>query len=231
MRSAGTAARPGRIDLGRIDEALRAREDRGQLHLGLHPAVVVLAARARRAVPSIERWRTPLRNGKVAQLGELGADLTGVGVDRVAAGEHEVERAVVCERGRERLRGGERVGTGERGVGDEHAVDVDVAVEAPRDRFAQRVLGGRRPERDDGDVRARARRRELDGLTHRAPAVRVELEVDAVAPEPPVGAELHLLELRDLLHQNGDPHRPRILTVRTPRVAREPAQRRASCSR
>ena len=43
--------------------------------------------------------------------------------------------------------------------------------------------------------------RELDGLAHRAPAVRVQLELDAVAPQPSVGAELHLLELRDLLHQ------------------------------
>ena len=52
--------------------------------------------------------------------------------------------------------------------------------------------------------------RELDGLAHRAPAVRIELELDAVASQPPVGAELHLLELRDLLHQNGDPHTVRL---------------------
>ncbi len=48
----------------------------------------------------------------------------------------------------ERLGGGERVGAGERGVGDEHAADVDAAVEAPRDRLAQRVLGGGRAERE-----------------------------------------------------------------------------------
>ncbi len=85
---------------------------------------------------------------EVEQLRELGADLAGVGVDRVAAGEHEVERAFVFERGGERGRGGERVGAGERGVGDEHAVDVDVAREAPCDRLAQRVVGGRRAERE-----------------------------------------------------------------------------------
>ena len=61
------------------------------------------------------------------------------------------------------------------------------AVQAPRDRLAQRVLGGRRPERDDRDVRTGAGGRELDGLTHRAPAVRVELEVDPGAVQPPVG--------------------------------------------
>ncbi len=52
--------------------------------------------------------------------------------------------------------------------------------------------------------------RELDGLADRAAAVRVQLELDAVATQPAVGAELHLLELRDLLHQDGDAHTVRL---------------------
>ncbi len=51
---------------------------------------------------------------------------------------------------------------------------------------------------------------QLHGLRDRAPAVRIHLELDAVAPQPPVAPELHLLELRDLLHQNGDPHTVRL---------------------
>ena len=82
------------------------------------------------------------------ELGELGTDLAGVGVDRVAPGEHEVEATEVLDGGGERPRGREGVGTGEGRVGDEHAAAVDVAVGAPRDGLAQRVLGGRRSERD-----------------------------------------------------------------------------------
>ncbi len=91
------------------------------------------------------RWRTPVRNGRSSSSRDLGADLPGVGVDRVAPREHEVERTFVFERGGERRRGRERVGTCERGVGDEHAVDVDAAIEAPRDRLAQAC---RRPRAD-----------------------------------------------------------------------------------
>ena len=65
------------------------------------------------------------REREVEQLGELGADLAGVGVDRVAPDEHEVERAVVADRRRERACRRERVGARERRVGDEHAVDLD----------------------------------------------------------------------------------------------------------
>ena len=148
-----------------------------------------------------------MRNGQVEQLGELGTDLAGVGIDRVAAREHEVERALARERGGERLRGRERVGARERGVGHVHAGDVDVASRAPRDRFAQRVVRGRRSEREHGDARARALRRELARLGDRAPAVRVHLELDAVAAQAAVFVELHLVELRDLLDEDRDAHR------------------------
>ena len=143
---------------------------------------------------------------EVEQLGQLGPDLAGVGVDRVPAREHEVERAFSREGGGQRLGRRERVGTGERGVGHVDTVDVDAAIESPRDRLAQRVFGRRRTEREDGDARARALGCELDRLAHRAAAVRVQLELDAVAAQPAVGSELHLLELGNLLHQHRDAH-------------------------
>src|SRR5204862_166548 len=78
------------------------------------------------------------------------------GVDRVAAGEHEIERTFTFEHSRERSRRGQRVGSGEGFVRDEHA-----AVGAPRDRLAQDVLRGRWPERDDR-ARPAGRGRQLD---------------------------------------------------------------------
>ena len=142
------------------------------------------------------------------ELGELGADLAGVGVDRVAAREHEVEPAEVLDRAGERARGGEGVGAGERGIGDEDAAAVDVAVDAPRDGLAERVLGGRRTERDDRD-RAAVLGRDGHGLRDGAPAVRAHLELEPVAHEPAVGTERHALERGDLLDQRGDPERHR----------------------
>ena len=53
---------------------------------------------------------------QVEELGDLRADLAGVGVDRVAAAQHEVERALVLERRGQGPRGRQRVGAGERGV-------------------------------------------------------------------------------------------------------------------
>ncbi len=43
-------------------------------------------------------------------------------------------------------------------------------------------------------------------FAHRAPAVRIHLELDAVAPQAAVFAEFHLFELRDLLYEHGKPH-------------------------
>ena len=85
-------------------------------------------------------------------------------------------------------------------------VDVDVALESPRDRFAQRVVGGRRSEREHRDARTRALRREL------APPCRPRAgSTGSSRARCRRGAggrrvELHLLELRDLLHQHRDAH-------------------------
>ena len=143
---------------------------------------------------------------QVEQRRDFRPDLAGVGVDRVAAGEHEIERALASERRRQRFRRREGVGAGERSVGHVHALDVDVALEAPGDRLSQRVVGGGRPEREHDDARPQPFGRELDRLADRAPAVRIHLGLDAVAAQTSVGSELHLLELRNLLHQYRDAH-------------------------
>ena len=89
---------------------------------------------------------------QVEELGDLGSDLARVGIDGVAPGEHQIERAGAPQRGCQRGGRGQRVGTGERGVGHVQTVDVYAAFEAPRDRFSQGVVGGGRPEREDRDA-------------------------------------------------------------------------------
>ena len=152
------------------------------------------------------RWRTPVANGRSNSSGELGADLAGVGVDRVAPDDDEIERPLALECSCQRLRCRERVGPGEGRVGDQHAVGRNVGGSPPGDGLAQRVVGARRPEGEHRHCSVADRGRELDRLRDRAPAVRVHLEVDPVAPEPPVVAELHLFESRDLLDQSSDAH-------------------------
>ena len=93
-----------------------------------------------------------MRNGRSSSSASSGPTWPVSASTELRPGEHEVERALACERGGERLGGRERVGAGERGVGDEHAVDVDVALEAPRDRLAERVVGRGRPEREHRDA-------------------------------------------------------------------------------
>ncbi len=190
------------IDLARVDEALGRRDDRGEREPGLHPAVVVLAAQVERAV--VEREVADRRReGQVEELGELRPHLAGVGVDGVAAGDHEVEGPDGPERAGERGRGGEGVGARERFIAHEDAAGADAAVEAPGDRLPEGVLGRLGAERDDGD-RAAVGRGEVDRLGDGAPAVRVHLELEPVAHEPAVGTQRHGLELRDLLDERSD---------------------------
>jgi hypothetical protein len=153
----------GGIDLRGFDEPFRARQDRGQVDVRLHPPVVVLAARVH--ARSFQREMAHARQKReIEQLRQLGRHLPGVGVDRVAAGEDQFERARAADGGRQRVRSRQRVGARERGVGDEDAVDVDIAREAPCDRFAQCVVGGRWSEREYRDARVGADLRELDSL-------------------------------------------------------------------
>ena len=86
------------IDLARIDEPLGRREHRGQIHPHLDPAVVVLAAQIERPVVEGEVADAG-REREAEQLGQLRADLPGVGVDGVPAREHQVERALAPDDG------------------------------------------------------------------------------------------------------------------------------------
>ena len=131
------------IDLGRFGQAFRGRHDGRKLHHPFALAVVLLAQDLELALAEIEALHAR-DEGQVEQFRHLGADLAGVGVDRVAAGEDEVERSFALEYRRQRSGGCQRVRPGELRVGDEHA-----RVGSPGDRLAQRVLGCGRPERDD----------------------------------------------------------------------------------
>ncbi len=77
-------------------------------------------------------------------LGDAGADLRGVAVDRLLAGEDDVRRAVgladLADGGGERVGRRQRVGAGEEAVGQQ-----DGAIGAEGQRLAQTVLGRRRP--------------------------------------------------------------------------------------
>jgi hypothetical protein len=104
----------GGIDLRGIDEPFRARQDRGQVELRLHPPVVVLAARVH--ARSFQREMAhPGQKREIEQLRQLGGHLPGVRVDRVAAGEDQVEWARAADGGGQRVRGRERVGLRTRG--------------------------------------------------------------------------------------------------------------------
>ena len=117
---AGTAARPVGVDLARVDEPLRGRDDR---RAGATSAWTKPSSCSQRTCSTPSRVEVEVahagREREVEQLGELGTDLAGVGVDRVAADEHEVERALDAVSAAASARAvAERVGAGERAVGD-----------------------------------------------------------------------------------------------------------------
>jgi hypothetical protein len=127
--------------------------------------------------------------------------LAGVGVDRVAPEQHQVEPTEHVDRARERLGGGPRVASGERGIGDVHTV-----IRAEGNGLAQHVLGTGWAERDHGE-RATGGRCELTALGHRAPAIVVHVELDAVALEASIGTQRERFDLGDLLDECSDPER------------------------
>ena len=179
---ARTAARPSRRTAGS-----------GTTTLAL--TVIVLAPR-----PSARRRRgrarrTPVAKGRSEQLGDLGTHLAGVGVDRVAPDEDEIERVLRRASAAAAGRGPSPTCRIRRRPGRRSARRVG----APRDRLAQAVLGRGRPEREDGATCRPVRRSQLDTLADRPAAVRVQLELEPFAHEPAVGAERHRLEPRHLL--------------------------------
>ena len=92
MRSSSTSARSSGAGLGRIAQALRGREHDRQRSLDRAVAVVRLEPGAEPG-PSTLELPDAGREREAEELGDLRADLTGVGVQRVQAAEHQVERA------------------------------------------------------------------------------------------------------------------------------------------
>ncbi len=142
MRSAGDRGAPVGVDLARVDQPLGGREHRGQRDLGLHPAVVVLAAQLSVDVAGSRcRCRTPVANGRSRSSASSGptwpvsasTELRPTSTRSNGPTWRIAAASALCRR--------ERVGARERRVGDEHAVHLDVARDRPRDRLAQRVLG------------------------------------------------------------------------------------------
>ena len=102
MRSAGTAARPG----GSTFAGSHSRSAHDSTAGSSTSACIQPSSCSQRASTTRSVDREVAHAGEereVEQLGHLGPDLAGVGVDRVATGEHEVERAFTVERGGERL--------------------------------------------------------------------------------------------------------------------------------
>ena len=141
-RRHGGAAR--RVHLAGVAEALGHREHRGQRQLHLLCPVVVLELEAPDRAQVLQA-ADPAGEGEVEQLGQLGADLSGLPVDGVAAEEDEIEGAGGPQHGGEGARRGQGVGARERRV-----ADVQPGVGAPGHRLAQDVLGARWPERHHG---------------------------------------------------------------------------------
>ena len=183
--------------LGRGAEPLGHGQDGGQGALPMEPAVVMFAPRADPSMVNLE-FAHPAEERQVEKLGQGGADLSRIGVDRIAPGEDQIERPLPRQGGGQAARRGQAVGAGEGGIADQHA-----AVGAPGDGLAQHLPGALRPEAEGGAAAAGCAR-QLDPLGHRAPAIGVEIELDPIPLQAPVGGHGHGLEARDLLDQDGD---------------------------
>ena len=131
MRSAGTAARSGGSTLAGSHS--RSAHDRIGGQRRARPAPSRRRARSARSrvSPSIARWRTPVRNGRSSSSASSGPTWPVSASTELRPASTRSNGPSRVERGRERRRGRERVGAGERGVGDEHAVDVDVRARVP----------------------------------------------------------------------------------------------------
>ena len=145
----------------------------------------------------------PGGEGEVEQLGQLGADLAGLGVDRVAAarGSGRTVAAAPIAAASARAVASESLPAKAGSL----TSTASSAPKASASRSTSSADGG--PEREDG-AGAAGLAGQQHALGHRPAAVGAHLEGDAVALEPAVRADLHDLELGDLLDERGDPQRP-----------------------
>ena len=152
MRSAGTAARPSGSTLhGSMSRSAVESTAGSSTSAWTQPS----SCSQRRCSGPVRRARGGARrcaNGRSSELGELGTDLAGVGVDRVAARRargRTAPRAVTSAASARAVASVSEPANA--GSVTSTPVDLDAAVGAPRDRLAQRVLGRGRTEREDAD--------------------------------------------------------------------------------
>ena len=191
----------GRRDLGGFAQSLGHRQEGGKRDLHFLPSVIVLEGQGQDL--TFDAHFTDARGkGQSGQLRDLGPDLAGVPIERVATDQDEVEPTLALEGRGQGARRGQGVRAAERRI-----AQVDAPVRPPGDRFTQDVLRRRRTQREDG-ARPTALPGPFDPLGDGPPAVGVHFELDPVADEPPVLPQRHRLPHRNLLHKGGDPQGP-----------------------
>ena len=184
-------------NLGRIAQPLGARQHGRQRGARLDQPVVLLAGR-RDWLPSISSTLTPPRNGRSSSSATHGptwpvSASTELRPDRMRSNGPERSSAATSARAVASVSLPANAGS----------VIEHAAISSPGDGLAQRVLGRRRPECEDR-AGAAGLAGQLDALADGAPAVGVHLEVEPVATQHSARAELHLLDPRNLLDQDGN---------------------------
>ena len=164
--------------------------------LELHHAAVVVEFDDRRHIGELQH---------VEALGDAGADLGGVAVDGLLAGEDDVGRAEGLADLADRL--GERIGRGQRvGAREEAVGEQDGAVGADRQRLAQRIGRHRRAHGQHGhfaaDLVAKAQ-----GLFQREQVIRIDDRRHAL-PHDRIGHRMDadLRRVRNLLDADDKMH-------------------------
>ena len=144
-RDGGTLVGRG---LRRLAQSFGGRHHGGKAAAHLLEAHVRLAPNRQPTSGRIEfDLARPSDKGETEQFGKFGADLPGVGIDRVEAAQDEVERAVTMDRDRQCASCRERVAAGERRIAHVHA-----AGRAAGDHLAHGVLGAGWSHREHDDL-------------------------------------------------------------------------------
>ena len=191
-----------RRDLAGLAEALGHREQGGQAR----PRPLPCRRRARgSATGPLRRYPCPGRRWRRASRCSwaISGPTWPVSPSRELRPTRTRSNGPSCSQG-----GGQGPGGGQ-GVrpGEGRVAQVDAPVRPPGDGFTQDVLGGGRPQGEDGAGPA-ALPGPFDALGDGAPAVGVHFELDPVPDEPAVVTQRHRLPDRNLLDQGGDPQGP-----------------------
>ena len=237
---AGTASRPGGSTLqGSMRRSAVERTAGRSVSACTHPSSCSQRACTTPCSGSTLRWRIPVRKGRSSSSASSGPTWP-VSASTELRPTRTRSNDPSCSSAAARARAVASV-SDPANAGSETSTPsaVDAALDRPGERLAQHVLGRRWPEGHErhrvpaGVVSGVAhngvgveRLRQLHRLRHRAPAVGVHLEVEALTLESTVGAELHLLERRDLLDEGRDSHRSNLPAAPTSRPRRLTPDRR-----